>query len=150
MAEPVPFTTFNFRVEIDIAGGDRLTAGFSECSGLEISMEYESFREGGENHRLVLLPKQAGFGRLNLRRGMSSNSDLWRWVESAQFSVFVEKAVLLADVTVTMLAADGTPSVEFRLSGCVPTKIKAPSLNATSGGVAIEELDLMYESMRRV
>ena len=34
------------------------------------------------------------------------------------------------------------------LSRCVPVKLKAPPLNAKDGAVAIEELQLAYESLR--
>jgi hypothetical protein len=35
----------------------------------------------------------------------------------------------------------------FVLSRCLPAKLKAPSLNAREGGVAIEELQLAYEAL---
>ena len=38
----------------------------------------------------------------------------------------------------------------FRLSRCVPVKLKAPALNAKDGIVAIEELQLAYESLELV
>jgi len=34
------------------------------------------------------------------------------------------------------------------MSRCVPVKIKAPALNAKDGGIAIEELQLAYETLR--
>ena len=35
----------------------------------------------------------------------------------------------------------------FQLSKCVPIKIKAPALNAKDGQIAIEELQLAYETL---
>jgi hypothetical protein len=42
-----------------------------------------------------------------------------------------------------------TSSVDarFTLAGCLPVKLRAPSLNASDGGVAIEELQIAYERM---
>jgi hypothetical protein len=34
------------------------------------------------------------------------------------------------------------------LSRCLPIKLKAPALNAKDGMVAVEELQLAYESLR--
>src|SRR5262249_21990389 len=36
----------------------------------------------------------------------------------------------------------------FILKRCLPVKVKAPSLNAKDGMIAIEELQLAYESMK--
>ena len=47
-----------------------------------------------------------------------------------------------------ILAADHqTEMVRFILKKCLLTKLKAPALNAKDGMVAIEELQLTYESM---
>ena len=37
--------------------------------------------------------------------------------------------------------------MSFLLTRCVPVKLKAPALNAAAGGVAIEELQLAYETL---
>jgi phage tail-like protein len=48
-----------------------------------------------------------------------------------------------------LLAADGvTERVRFRLERCLPVKLKAPALNAKDGQIAIEELQIAYETMR--
>ena len=38
----------------------------------------------------------------------------------------------------------------FVLDRCMPTKLKAPALNAKDGMVAVEELQLVYESLRLI
>jgi len=55
---------------------------------------------------------------------------------------------LRGNAEVTLYAADGlTKRARFILTRCVPLKLKAPSLNAKDGMVAIEELQLAYESL---
>jgi hypothetical protein len=50
---------------------------------------------------------------------------------------------------VVLHAADRvTVEVAFLLTRCVPLKLKAPALNAREGIVAIEELQVGYESLR--
>ena len=39
-----------------------------------------------------------------------------------------------------------TEMARFELTGCLPQKLKAPTLNAKDGLVAIEELQVAYES----
>ena len=46
-------------------------------------------------------------------------------------------------------AQDGqTRQATFALERCLPLKVKAPPLNAREGNVAIEELQVAYESLR--
>lgn len=152
MADPAnetvraPFTAFNFAVEIRVPGvSDRVcNAAFSECDGLEMSMEAKTIREGGNNGKQIRLTGPASFGTLTLKRGMTASFDLWDW-----FGAVMVDARLRADATVVILAADGqVERARFLLSRCLPVKLKAPGLNAKDGMVAIEELQLAYESLR--
>jgi hypothetical protein len=34
------------------------------------------------------------------------------------------------------------------LEGCLPVKLRAPGLNAKDGGIAVEEMQIVYESLR--
>lgn len=57
-------------------------------------------------------------------------------------------AALRANAEVVLFAPDGrTERARFVLTRCVPVKLKAPALNAKDGMVAIEELQLAYESL---
>jgi phage tail-like protein len=146
MAGPVyPFSTFNFSVEINRGadGKPLVSAAFSECDGLEISMEVKTIREGGFNDRQVRLGGPASFGQLTLKRGMTSDFGLWTWLTDS-----IADPRLRADAEVVMLAEDGsTERVRFVLGRCLPIKVKAPALNAKEGQVAIEELQLVYETL---
>jgi phage tail-like protein len=140
-----PFTSFNFAVEVNRSGeNERLcTAAFSDCDGLETTMEVKTIREGGNNGRQIRLTGPLNYGQLTLKRGMTANFDLWAWVSATLLD-----PSLRADAEVVLLAPDGaTERARFLLARCVPTKLKAPALNAKDGVVAIEELQLMYESL---
>jgi phage tail-like protein len=139
----LPFTAFNFAVEI--VRSDRpsplVGAAFSECDGLEMSMEFKTIREGGANDRQVRLAGPATLGQLTLKRGMTADSfDLWQWMNDS-----IADPGLRADAEVVLLAPDGAERARFVLSRCLPVKVKAPPLNAKDGAVAIEELQLAYE-----
>jgi phage tail-like protein len=140
-----PFTAFNFSVEIDVRGVSKqvCNAAFSECDGLEMTLEVKTIREGGDNGRLIRLPGPVGFGTLTLKRGMTSNFDLWDW-----FAAVNDNPGLRADAEVVIVDSNGVTTLAgFVLSRCVPIKLKAPALNAVTGGVAVEELQLAYESL---
>ena len=140
-----PFTAFNFAVEIDVPAVSRqvCNAAFSECDGLEMTMDVKTIREGGNNSQQIRLTGPLNFGTLTLKRGMTANFDLWEW-----FSALLTKPHLRADAEVIVFAADGTTErARFVLKRCVPIKLKAPPLNGKDGAVAIEELQLAYESL---
>lgn len=143
-----PFTTFNFLVEITLGSSpDKLCdAAFAECDGLEMTLDTRAIREGGRNSGPVLLAGGVGYSQLTLRRGMSSNADLWTWFER----VAGGERGLRATAEVVMKAPDHTKEqTRFVLTGCVPIKLRAPALNARDGLLAVEEIQIAYESLTR-
>lgn len=139
-----PFTAFNFSIEITKAGeaATLCSASFAECDGLEMSMDVKTIREGGANGRQVRLSGAINYGQLTLKRGMTANFDLWEW-----FNAVVIDPSLRATAEVVLLAPNGNERARFILDRCVPVKLKAPALNAKEGMVAVEELQLAYESL---
>jgi len=142
-----PFTAFNFEVDIKVDSvSDRVCmATFSECDGLEMSMEPKTIREGGRNAGPVHMVGPVGFGELTLKRGMTANVDLWRWFEAVSAP---GGGGLRATADIVVMAADRTVQMQFRLEGLLPVKIKAPALSAKDGQLAIEEMQVAYESLR--
>lgn len=140
----LPFTAFNFQVEI-IPDGDRsplVSGSFAECDGLEVNMEVKTIREGGGNDRQIRLAGPSIWGQLTLKRGMSTDSAaMWNWMSKS-----IDDPTLRAEVEVVVLASDYSgESVRYQLSRCLPVKLKAPALNARDGMVAVEELQIAYE-----
>ncbi|KQW48936.1 hypothetical protein ASC77_09470 [Nocardioides sp. Root1257] len=144
-----PLTTFRFEVVLDL---DQPTAGltsplcdaaFAECDGLDQTMQHKTLEVGGVNDRQVHLIGPVTFGQLTLRRGMTDNLQLWTWFAQGTRP----GSVLTAHGEVTLWAADGTPAVQATVTGCLPVKLRAPSLNARDGLVAVEELTLVYERL---
>jgi phage tail-like protein len=140
-----PFTGFNFSVELRVADviPRVCNAAFSECDGLEMTMEAKTVKEGGNNAQVHRLAGLLSYGTLTLKRGMTPTFDLWDW-----FARVADDPTIRADGEVVMLAHDGsTERARFILQRCLPVKLKAPALNARDGVVAIEELQLVYESL---
>lgn len=140
-----PFSAFNFAVEINRAGGGgaMVAAAFSDCDGLELTQEAKTIREGGNNGQLIRLSGPVGYGTLTLKRGMTANFDLWEWFEQT-----LENPALRADTEVVLLAANGNDvRARFLATRCLPVKLKAPGLSAKDGGIAVEELQLVYETL---
>ena len=140
-----PFTAFNFRVVITLEDGasPMCDAAFSECDGLEMTMDVKTIRDGGNNGMQIRLTGPTAYGTLTLKRGMTASADLWSWFERVQ-----REPGLRAHAEIVLLAANGSDErARYVLQRCLPVKVKAPPLNAKDGVVAIEELQLVYESL---
>jgi phage tail-like protein len=140
-----PFVAFNFAVEINLEGeSDTLcSAAFSDCDGLDVTMDVKTIREGGNNGQQIRFPGGRTYGQVTLKRGMTSNFDLWDWVEQT-----LRRPKLRAKAEVVILAPDGqTERARFILDRCLPVKLKSPSLSAKDGMIAVEELQIAFESL---
>lgn len=144
-----PFTAFNFLVLIELKDVEGVSdpicgAAFSECDGLEMTLEPKTIREGGRNTGPVHLAGPISYGQLSLKRGMTSGFNLWKWFEKLAAP---GQGGYRTAATVVMRAADRSDQAIFKITGCLPVKLKAPALNAKDGLVAVEEMQIAYESL---
>jgi len=142
-----PFTTFRFLVEVKVEGVAKKVCGatFSEVDGLEMTMEPKTIREGGNNSVAVHLVGPVSYAQLTLKRGMTPNFDLWKWFAKVNSPGF---RGLRSRLEVIVVSSDGArEDARFVAEGCMPVKIKAPGLNAKEGQIAIEEMQIVYQSL---
>lgn len=148
---PVP--AFRFEVEFARAplgggesGADVVLCGgaFSECSGLEATMEPKVIKEGGLNYGANQRMGQVTFATVVLKRGMTRNRDLWRW-----FSLVAEGAYAMRLYAwIRMRDAAGAEVLTWELSRALPVKFKAADLSGRATDVAVEELHIAHEGLR--
>ena len=79
---------------------------------------------------------------------MSNNFDLWDWFDQSVSSGEEGKRLNGEVIVYSSENNRRTENVKFALSGCMPTKIKAPALNAKDGQIAIEEMQVVYERLQ--
>ena len=142
-----PFTTFRFLVEMKVEGvADKVCgATFSEVDGLEMTMEPKTIREGGNNTTMVHFVGPVSYGQLTLKRGMTPNFDLWKWFSRVNSPGY---RGVRSRVELVVVSSDGTKEdARFIADGCLPIKLKAPAMNAKEGQVAIEEMQIAYQTL---
>jgi phage tail-like protein len=111
-----------------------------------MTLDVKTIREGGNNGKEIRLTGGFKYGQVTMKRGMTSNFELWNW-----FNLMLINPSLRGKAQVVLYANDGeTVRARFLLSRCVPVKLKSPPLNAKDGAVAIEELQLAYETLTLV
>ena len=150
-----PYRAFNFVISlVDSANapGTALTptqskpaGGFSECSGLEMSMDIEEYKEGGNNGLILRFPTRVKWANLRLKRGVAIADDLWLWHYG-----FVQGKVVRRDGVVTLQDEQQNPVKVWSFTRGLPVKWTGPSLNATQNQVAIEELEIAHEGLKRL
>jgi phage tail-like protein len=151
--EYYPLHTFNFLVEFlrDSTAGDApfgeqwiCSGAFSECTGLEATMEPKVIKEGGRNYGAIQRPGPVTFGTLILKRGMTRSRDLWHWFELVNSK---GKYAYRLTARVYLFGVDGELIVIWRLVRALPIKFKAADLNSRASDVGVEELHLAHEGL---
>jgi phage tail-like protein len=125
---------------LDVAVG-----GFSECTGLEMSLQVEDYKEGGNNGQLLKFPTRVTWSNITLKRGIGVNTALWDWHYG-----FVQGRGRRRDGMIILLNDLRLPNNIWCFRRGLPIKYTGPSLNATQNNVAIESLEIAHEGIYQV
>ena len=136
-----PQGAFNFALEIDLIR----CGSCQNVSGLEWSMEVESFYQGGENRHKVNLLGKGSFTPLKLKKGFfARNSIFFEWMQQMLAPNF--KTIKRATVSVIILADDGATEIgRFNLYNAFMSKYTGPTLDTSSSQIAFEEIEIHYD-----
>jgi phage tail-like protein len=124
------------------------SAGFSEISGLEASMEVENYDAGGDNGGTLHFPGRIKWSNLVFKRGVlaqrpfGDTSDFWTWLQG-----FLDGQGVRKDGTITLLNETGSPSLVWAWRRGLPMKWTGPTLNAAQSAIAIEQLEIAHEGL---
>jgi phage tail-like protein len=137
---PDPFGNYNFLVEID---GLSLAA-FQECSGFDSSIDVIEYREGGENTTPRKLPGMTKYSNIQLKRGLTDNTELYEWHHQA-----IRGQIERKNGSIVLLDRRGEEVARWNFVRAWPAKWDGPDLNAEGNDVAIEMLELAHEGVER-
>src|SRR5262245_14293614 len=56
---------------------DLAVGGFSECTGLDMSLQVEEYKEGGRNGTVLKFPTRVSWSNLTLKKGVGAGTVLW-------------------------------------------------------------------------
>jgi phage tail-like protein len=118
-------------------------AGFSECSGLDATVEVFEIREGGVNDHVWKFPTRATHGNITLKHGVIYlYDDLWSWHYD-----FVKGKGKRKDGIITLMDEARRPAKVWKFAKGLPMKWVGPSLNAGQTAVAIESLEIAHQGL---
>jgi phage tail-like protein len=138
-----PLGVFNFYLTLIDTSNDYKVAGFSECSGLDASVEVFDIKEGGVNDHVFKFPTRASHGNITLKHGVIYlYDDLWSW----HFD-FVKGRGKRKDGVIVLMDEAKRPAKVWKFRKGIPMKWVGPALNATQNQVAIESLEIAHEGL---
>jgi phage tail-like protein len=146
-----PIHLFRFHVEFRREKDDDVKVAkgaFSECTGLEATMEAKVIKAGGANYGAYQRAGRVTFATVILKRGITNSRDLWKWFshvnEQGKFAYRLDVKILVFD---EVLDLSRTPFTTIELFRALPVKFKFGDLNARATDVGIEELHLAHEGL---
>ena len=136
-----PYVNFNFLVELD--GITR--AAFHEASGFDTSVDVIEHREGGQNSTTYKIPGLTKHGIISLKWGLTDDTSLDDW-----FQKVVDGDIDRKNGSIVVLNRKGDEVARWNFTRAWPTKLTLPSFNAEGNDIAIQTLEMAYESLKRM
>lgn len=151
-----PLPVFRFDVKFKVATNKSsrksdqkllCNGSFSECTGLDATMEPKAIKAGGHNYGEIQRAGRVSFSTIILKRGVTRNRDLWKWFKLVANGAYAYR--LNVEITLYDFDLNGTkkPVMAWGLENALPTKFKTADFNSTFSQVAIEELHFVHEGL---
>ena len=156
-----PLPAYNYRVTLldgtllGLLGlGERLEIGFSEVSGLSMQTDTITYKHGLSFMQGPVVLKGQGTGNANtvnltLKRGIITtkhDSAMIDWIKPGILARLLGQYI--KHVVIDLCDQEGTPRVTWKIFECIPTKLDAPTFDASTNDVAIESLELIGRDVK--
>jgi|SRR5690606_17243692 len=138
-----PLLQYNFLLEID--GTSDAVAGFTEVSGITMETDIVEYREGADTATVRKLPGLRKYGNITLKRGYTTNTELWDWRKTV-----IDGATERKSGVIILLNEAREPALRWEFSEAWVSKYEGPALNATANEAAIESIEIAVEDVRLV
>ncbi|HQZ33899.1 MAG TPA: phage tail protein [Ilumatobacteraceae bacterium] len=116
---------------------------FTACSGISIEFDVVSHKtaQSGGKHIERKIPGRPKYGEIVMKRGYSTNKDLYDWFDS----VVIAKKFERKTAAIVVYDRTGEEVARFNIDKCWPSKLGSSDLSAKSDDVVIEEVTLQHE-----
>lgn len=124
---------------------DVALGGFSECTGLEMSLDIEEYNEGGLNGHAHKFPTRVKWSNITLKKGVGAGTALWDWHYG-----FVEGTGKRRDGVIALQNELRVPNNIWYFKRGLPVKYTGPTMNAAQSNPAIESIEIAHEGIYQV
>jgi phage tail-like protein len=139
-----PISVFAFSLEIQGIA----EATFREASGFGSENEVIEYKEQGAKGITYIhkIPGTLKWQNINLKRGITSNSELWKWRQMV-IDGQIEKARV--DGSIVGYDENGEERIRYNFKRGWPCKWSASGVNAQQNEPIIEEIEIAHEGLER-
>lgn len=135
-----PLPKFYFAVQL----GDDKSVNFQEVDGLNSETQVIEYRHG--NSPIFYPIKMPGIGKVGnvtMRKGTFVNDNsFWTWYDEIKMNTIKRRTVV-----VNLLDESGAPKMVWTLNNAWPTKITGTDLKSEGNEVAVEAIELAFETL---
>lgn len=130
-----------YRFAVEIAGIQ--DAWFTECSGFEVKVDVEEYKEGGLNEYIHRLPGRQSYGNVTLKRGVCDSIELYEWLTA--LTAASGKNQEKKNISVVMYNGKNEERLRWNLIAAYPIKWNTGSMQSEQSSIVIESLELTYQ-----
>ena len=140
-----PLVSFHFM--IDVQG--EITGYFSEVAGLGSESEIIEQKVVNEKGIEIVkkIPGRLKWGDITLKRGITSNLDMWTWRQKVEEGKVNEAR---KNGSIVMFDQELAEKARWNFINGWPTKISGPAPKADGNEIGVEELTIAHELITRV
>lgn len=140
-----PPVGFSFRVTLTGIDGVN-ESDFQEVTGLNVKLDVEEVKEGGENRFAHRFPSRPKYESVVLRRGMVTDSQLITWARQGteQFT-FAPKTMVIS-----LLDENGANLASWNVVNAWPVALKMSDFKAQDNAIAVETLEVCFDYFERI
>ncbi len=136
-----PAVGFHFLVVFELLPQTPVDVRFQEVSGLNVTVETETFTEGGENRFVHKLPTRTQYSELTLKRGLFTFSGISEWCREAIENYNFKPTNIL----ISLLNDLHIPLNSWYIVNAIPVKWETTSFNAEQNAIVVQSLTLSYQ-----
>lgn len=135
-----PLPKFYFSVQL----GDDNSASFQEVNGLESETKIIEYRHGdSKSFYPIKMPGVGRVGNVTMRKGIfTGDAKFWTWYNEIKYNTIKRRTVVIK-----LLDETGAPKMTWTLNNAWPTKITGTDLKSEGNEVAIESIEIAYETL---
>lgn len=134
-----PLPKFYFQVKWDSE-----VMQFQEVSGLNIEAQVIEYRHGDSPvHSTIKMPGLKKYGNVTMKKGVfAKDNKFWLWLNDIKLNTIKRKVI-----TISLLDEGNNPTMVWTLNNAWPTKVTGTDLKSNGNEVAVESIDIAFETM---
>ncbi|RCS59915.1 phage tail protein [Parvibium lacunae] len=137
-----PLPKFRFSVDF---GTELTNIGFQEVSGMDKEVQVIEYR--ASNNPLFSTIKMPGIvkhGNVTMKRGIFvGDMTFWNWINQIKMNTIARRTVIIR-----LLDENNQVTMQWTLSNAWPTKITSTDLKSEGNEVAVDSIEIAYESLQ--